>query len=264
MARNLKSPIKANPLRQPGQSIREQQNDLLFDRLFPLGTIILVLWLVAGFEWMWMFRGVKPDPLYLTVFAGLITLYGLLRSLPLLRRLKYLQSGYKGERAVGEYLDRLRVFGYRVYHDVPGEGGNIDHVIISTRGIYTIETKSQSKPAKGQCTILYDGETVSLNGGPADSAPIIQARAQAAHLKRLLKEITGRQLAVRPLVVYPGWHVNEAGAARESAVWVLSANGLYQWIEGEPETLPAEAVRLAASQLAAYIRKQKHSGNRMR
>lgn len=255
MARNLRAPIHAKPLRQPGQSIREQQSNLLFDKLFPLGTILLVLWLIAGFEWMWMFRGVKPDPIYLTVFAGLITLYGLVRMYPLLHRLEDLRSGYKGERAVGEYLDRLRVFGYRVYHDVPGEGGNIDHVIISTRGIYTIETKTRSKPSKGRSKIVYDGETVSVNGGPPESAPIIQARAQAAHLKRLLREITGRRFEVRPLVVYPGWYVKHTDAARESAAWVLSPKRLYKWIEREPETVPAEAVRLAASQLATYIRK---------
>ncbi|HEX2139315.1 MAG TPA: nuclease-related domain-containing protein [Woeseiaceae bacterium] len=257
MAASRKSPIKANPLRQPGQSIREEQLDLLFDKLFPLGTMLLLLWLMAGLEWIWLLNGVKPDPVHLTVFAALLTVYGGLRSYPLLRKLKHLRTGYKGERAVGEYLDRLRVFGYRVYHDIPGESGNIDHVIISTRGIYTIETKTRSKPAKGQCKILYDGEAVSINGGPADPSPIIQARAQGAQLTRLLKELTGRRLAVRPLVLYPGWYVEHTEAAGRSAVRVLSAKGLYKWIEREPETVPAEAVRHAASQLGAFIRRTK-------
>lgn len=257
MAASRKSPIKANPLRQPGQSIREEQIALLFDRLFPLGTMIVLLWLVAGFQWVWLLNGVEPNPVYLTVFAGLLTLYGGVRSYPLIRKLKYLKTGYEGERAVGEYLDRLRVFGYRVYHDVPGDGGNIDHVIISTRGIYTIETKTRSKPAKGPCRIVYDGEAVSINGGPADSGPIVQAKAQGSQLERLLKEITGRRLEVRPLVVYPGWFVEQTEAAKASSVWVLSAKGFYKWIEHEPETVPAEAVRHAASQLGAFIRKQK-------
>jgi hypothetical protein len=257
MARNLKSPIKANPLRQPGQSVREQQIDLLFDKLLPAGTIIFVLWFVAALEWAWTSSGLRPDPIFWTVFAGLITLYGVVRTWPLFRRLKYLRLGYRGERVVGEFLDRLRVFGYRVYHDVPGEGGNIDHVIISTHGIFTIETKTRNKPAKGQCKVRYDGDAVSLNGGPADSAPIIQGRAQAAQLKRLLKEVTGRRLSVRPLVVFPGWYVEHTEAARSSDVWVLSPKGLYKWIEREPETISGEAVRHAASQLAAFIRKHK-------
>jgi hypothetical protein len=144
-----------------------------------------------------------------------------------------------------------------VFHDVPGEGGNIDHVIISTRGIYTIETKTRSKPAKGECKVLYDGDTVSVNRGPADPGPIIQAKAQAAQLKRLLREITGRRLPVRPVVVFPGWYVEPTEHARSSDVWVLSPKAVYKWIEREPETVSADAVRHATSQLAAHVRKQK-------
>lgn len=257
MARNLKSPIKANPLRQPGQSVREQQNDLLFDKLAPIATIIFVLWFVAALEWAWLSSGLRPDPLFWTVFAALITIYGMARAWPLIRRLRYLALGYRGERVVGEFLDRFRILGYRVYHDVPGEGGNIDHVIISTRGIYTIETKTRSKPAKGQCKVRYDGEAVSLNGGKPDPAPVIQARAQAGQLRRLLRELTGSRLPVRPLVVYPGWFIEQSDAARASDVWVLSPKGLYKWIEREPATITPEAVRDAARHLAAHIRKQK-------
>lgn len=257
MPRYSKSPLTANPLRQPGQSVREAQVSLLFDRLMPLATIILVLWLVAAFEWIWLSRGVKPDPLYLTVFAALITLYGTVRMYPLFSRLRYLSLGYKGERVVGEYLNRLRVLGYRVFHDVPGEGGNIGHVIISTHGIYTVETKTRRKPAKGECKVVYDGDAVSLNGGPADAAPIIQAKAQAARLRRLLNDLTGRRLKVRPLVVFPGWQVEQTDEARDKNVRVLSPKGLYKRIERDPETVPVEAVRHAASRLAAHIRKQK-------
>lgn len=261
MARNLKSPlkspIKANPLRQPGQSVREQQIDLLFDKLFPMGTIVFVLWFVAAMEWAWIAGGLRPHPLIWTGFAALITLYGIVRSWPLLRKLRHLALGYQGERVVGEFLDRLRILGYRVYHDVPGEGGNIDHVIISTHGIYTIETKTRSKRASGPCRIHYDGERVSVNGGPADPAPIIQSRAQAAQLARLLREVTGRKFPVRPLVVYPGWFIEQTDTARASDVRVLSPKGVYKWIEREPESISPDSVRQAARQLATFIRKQK-------
>jgi hypothetical protein len=256
MARNLKSPIKANPLRQPGQSVREQQNDLLSDKLVPIATIIFMLWFVAALEWAWLSSGLRPDPLFWTGFAALITLYGMARAWPLIRRLRYLALGYEGERVVGEFLDRLRILGYRVYHDVPGEGGNIDHVIISTRGIYTIETKAPA-PAKGAGKARYDGNAVSLNGGPADPAPVIRARAQAAQLKRLIREITDRRFTVRPLVVYPGWSIEYGEEAHASDVRVLSPKGLYKWIEREPTTIPPEAARDAALRLAAHIRKSK-------
>lgn len=257
MARNSRSPLRANPLRQPGQSVREQQNELLFDKLFPIATIIFVLWFVAALEWAWLSSGLRHDPIFWTVFAALITLYGVARAWPLLRRLRYLAEGYQGERAVGEFLDRLRIQGYRIYHDVPGESGNVDHVIISTRGIYTIETRVRRKPAKGQGTIRYDGETVSLKDGPGDPAPVIRARAQAAQLERLLREVTDRRFTVRPLVLYPGWSVEYLEGADASDVRVLSPRGLYRWIERQPITIPAEAARDAAVRLATHIRKRK-------
>lgn len=257
MTRRVRSTVRANPLRQPGQSVRQQQYDLLFDRLFPIATIIFVLWFVAALEWAWLSSGLRPDPLFWTAFAALITLYGVARAWPLIRRLRHLALGYKGERVVGEFLDRLRILGYSVYHDVPGEGDNIDHVIISTRGIYTIETRTCNKPARGQSKVRYDGEAVSLNGGPADPAPVIRARAQAAQLKRLLREITDRRFTVRPLVLYPGWSIEHREGADASDVRVLSPTGLYRWIEREPTTIPPEAARDAALRLATHIRKRR-------
>lgn len=262
MPRNSNAPSRANPLRQPGQSLREAHNELLTERLVPLGTIILVLWLVAGFQWVWMIRGVRPSPAMLTAFAALITLYGMVRTYPLLRTLRHLMSGYRGERAVGEYLDRLRMFGYRIYHDVPaglpGDGGNIDHVIISTRGVYTVETNTKAKPAKEKNTAVYDGRAVSFNGGLADTAPIIHAEAQAARLARLLRQVAGCRLPVRPLVVVPGWQVEHDQGdedAPRTLVHVMAPEDLFRWIEQQAETLSADVTRQASSQLATFIRK---------
>lgn len=70
--------------------------------------------------------------------------------------IKRLRMARDGEKAVGQYLSDLREQGCRVYHDVIGQGFNIDHVIICDRGIFTIETKTYSKPASGRSTIQFD------------------------------------------------------------------------------------------------------------
>ena len=62
------------------------------------------------------------------------------------------------ERAVGQTLEALRRKGYRVFHDLIGEGFNLDHVIISEHGVFSVETKTYSKPAKGGCKIIYNGD----------------------------------------------------------------------------------------------------------
>jgi len=54
--------------------------------------------------------------------------------------------GFDGERFVGEELSRLIAFGYEIYHDVPFDGFNIDHVLVEPSGVYASETKTHCKP----------------------------------------------------------------------------------------------------------------------
>ena len=84
-------------------------------------------------------------------------------------------------------------------HDIVGDGFNIDHVLIGPTGVYTIETKTISKPAKGACEISYDGETICVNGLIPDRDPIVQAKAQANWLQNFLKDSTGK-FKVLPIV----------------------------------------------------------------
>jgi hypothetical protein len=50
------------------------------------------------------------------------------------------------------------------YHDIVGDSFNVDHVVISAKGIYVIETKTYSKPASGAANITYDGQQLLVNG----------------------------------------------------------------------------------------------------
>ena len=77
------------------------------------------------------------------------------------------------------------------FHDVVGLGFNVDHVIVGPAGVFTVETKTWSKPAKGDAKVVFDGERVRINGFEPDRNPIVQAKAQARWLKEVLAESTG-------------------------------------------------------------------------
>ena len=62
--------------------------------------------------------------------------------------------------AAGQEPNSLTEAGYRVYHDLPAEGFNIDHVAVGRNGVFAMETKGRSKPAKGNVTVVYDGRTL--------------------------------------------------------------------------------------------------------
>ncbi|MEL7329051.1 MAG: nuclease-related domain-containing protein, partial [Cyanobacteria bacterium J06559_1] len=133
-------------------------------------------------EWWRWYANVPPKPVHITIFCGLLFTYSIFRLLPLRRKIKTLKMARDGEKAVGQYLERLRADGYQVFHDVVGKNFNIDHVIIGENGIFTIETKTYRKPTKGRANIHFDGESITANGYKLDRNPVVQSLAQAGWL----------------------------------------------------------------------------------
>jgi len=166
-----------------------------------------------------------------------------------------LLQGEAGERAVGQYLEKLRTEGYEVFHDLIGEGFNVDHAIIGPAGVFTIETKTWSKPAKGETKIHFDGQSLTLPGQAANRRPIIQAQAQAGWLQTLLHESTGREVKVRPVVLFPGWFVDNK-QARQSSVWVLNPKALPKFLAHQSQKLSPEDIQLFSFHLSRWIRSE--------
>ena len=53
-------------------------------------------------------------------------------------------------------------------HDLIGENFNVDHVLLGPADIFTVETKTLSKPARGKAEVRYDGQTLTVNGYTPD------------------------------------------------------------------------------------------------
>lgn len=254
MQETLKSPITRKTLNQAGESLKRAQLDLVHDRLLAPYLAVSVLWIVVVIEWIYAWADSRPSAVYLTAAAAILSAVFLWRLRSAWQVLKDLELSLEGERAVGEYLDRLRGLGLRVYHDIPGDSGNIDHVAICTRGVFCIETKTRSKPIRGECKVAYDGKAISVNGGRPDRSAIVQAKAQAKQLRRLLKEYTGINYPVQPVVLFPGWYVEAPDPSAQSEVWVLSPKALPMWIGNAAEKIAVKDVKHAADRMAAYVR----------
>lgn len=90
-------------------------------------------------------------------------------------------------------------------------------------------------------------------GFKPDRDPIVQAKAQSSWLRELLSESTGRKFSVRPVVLFPGWLVEQGkGTTRE--VWVMNPKALPQFLEHEPKVLEQADVNLASYHLSRFIR----------
>lgn len=91
-----------------------------------------------------------------------------------------LRLGMEGEKYVGQSLEALRRQECQGFHDLLGDGFNIDHVVVAPQGVFVIETKTRSKPARGPVTIDFDGERVLVNGFAPDRDPVPKFAARLA------------------------------------------------------------------------------------
>jgi hypothetical protein len=248
-----RSPLKASPLRVPGQSVEEEREKLLSDLQdqWLLQTLFFVL--LAALEWYRYYMDMKPSPWLLTAFAILIAMLAAWRVSRVRPRLRSLRLARDGERVVGQFLERFREQGYQVFHDLVGEGFNVDHLLIGPAGVFTIETKTWSKPIRGPAEIYFDGEKITVGNRAPDRDPIVQARAQANWIRELLQESAGKQAFVRPVIVFPGWYISSPSGASKD-IWVLEPKALPGFLQQELVRLSDTDIRLFAYHVSRSIR----------
>ena len=259
MSTRTRTPLKDKPLRNPGQSVEEEHRKLFEDKLEPFLLTALLFALLAGFEWYRYLAEARLNPILLSMVALLGVLIAARQFFRIRPQLQALRLGAEGEKAVGQFLERLRADGYQVFHDVVGSGFNVDHVLVGPAGVFTVETKTWSKPLGGSPRVTFDGSVLTAGAFRPDRDPVAQARAQASWLAQLLSESTGRTYRVAPVIVFPGWFVEQAEKSRAD-LWILEPKMLPGFLKNEPLRLAPEAVQLASFHLSRFIR----SGERER
>lgn len=217
--------------------------------------VSLFLTLLVGLEWVRWWVPLPPNPLPSTTLAVVAIFYTWRKRFPLVATIRNLRLGREGERVVGQMLEPLREKGCRVFHDIPGAGFNIDHAIVGPAGIFTIETKTRTKPMRGSSKIVYDGHAIRIEDGPSFQEPLKQARAQARWLADLLNDGRTATFTVRPVVVFPEWYVERIGPRSIQDVWVLNPKALDKFLDHEPHVLSVAAIDAASHALTQHCRR---------
>tara|TARA_Y100001973_G_C5168460_1_gene317584 strand:- start:411 stop:1184 length:774 start_codon:yes stop_codon:yes gene_type:complete len=246
------SPIKEKPWNTPGQSLQERLLDTVLDRVFLPYMLLLMFFGVFVTDLAYWFNETVPNPWIsgsILVLAALVCIPMMVKTM---RAADSIKQGLKGERAVGQYLERLRVQGAQVFHDIQGPNFNLDHVVIHESGIYVIETKTMSKRAKIKPELYYDGAQITISGKPLERDPVSQVKAASYWLQELLKESTGRDFPVRGVVLFPGWYIHNR--VSRPAIWVLNPKVLPVYLQNEATKIRTEEVFMASFHLSKYIR----------
>ena len=162
------------------------------------------------------------------------------------KKAQNIRLGISGEQAVAEALSEAADSGFRSFHDLPAEENwNIDHVAVGTRGVFLIETKARRRRASrnGQPVheVAFDGEFLQFPFG-RDAKPIEQAKRNAKWLSNFLQKKTGNPVWVEPLVVLPGWFVQNSEKG-DFPVKVMNTTFLLGFLRRQPEKLEPAQVR---------------------
>jgi Nuclease-related domain len=245
------SPLKAKPLRNPGDSLDREIESWVGDTVMSYYVVAALLTFLACTEWLGYLSSSPRHPILYSVAAGIALATFGVRFTMIRARVQRLKLGRDGERCVGQFLERLRESEALIFHDVPAEGFNLDHVVISPHGIFVIETKTHSKPYS-DARVTVEGDQLRVAGRQLDRDPMVQVASAARWLEKLLTESTGRSFKVRPVVVFPGWYVEQPDP--RGHIWVLEPKMLPALIDRETLRLAMSDVRLAAFHLSRYIR----------
>lgn len=247
--------IQDEPLRDPGQSLRELIRERFHDTAMAWMTVARFAVLVAILEWIRWAANVPYQPVFITIIAVALTVFAAWRVRRAFSEVQQWKLGLKGERYVGQYLQAMLMpRGYTVTHDICIDQFNVDHVVIGPAGVFSIEVKTRSKRRGPKSRVKYDGQRLFVDGFAPDRDPVAQARDGAKRIRQILQRNSGKDVAVRPVVLFPYWWVDPQPRGVE--VWVLNEKAFISFVENETVRLSLEEIKMLSEGLACHVRSQ--------
>jgi hypothetical protein len=233
-AGDRRNPLTKDLLRGPGESLREQIDEMTSELAgnFAL-SLTPLLWAYASYVSAVAYADKVPGAWVAWVLGGIsIAAQAVLVSQiwRLLKARRSLTLGFEAELAVGQELNELARQGFHVFHDVPVKRSNVDHIVVGSNGVFAIETKGRAKPrhssAKPAHEVQYDGAILQFPGW-RESDPLEQAKYQAKWVGEWLSSAVGEPVKAHPVLVLPGWFVK---TTKPGGIPVLAAPNIVKYV----------------------------------
>jgi hypothetical protein len=201
--------------RPAGESTRlqlEKYSEKLNEWLLGISAVPVVFALGLTFQKQTTFVSITLFFLVVAVFAAVAQR----RIRWLLDKRRRYRLGFEGERYVAAELNELMADGFRVFHDVPFDKYNLDHVLVGPSGVFVVETKTRRKPisdkGKKQYKVIFDGEALRYPTG-RDTDGLDQLRRNQQSLSKWLSAATADRIDARGILTIPGWWVEQTARA---------------------------------------------------
>src|ERR1700755_227229 len=111
------SPLKARPLRNPGESLDRQIESWGGQTAMGYYVAAAMLSFLAGMEWLGFLTQSPRHPWLYSAAALIAIAVFAWRFFQIRRHVRQLKLGRDGERCVGQFLERLRQFDAQILHD---------------------------------------------------------------------------------------------------------------------------------------------------
>jgi len=210
--RGRKSPFNEKLLRTPGYSLDVARSDLTVDAIIYLGGVIAV---PLFFYAVYSSYALYSNPVLFLVIGSILVVICLYKAITKFNQIIQLHQGVEAEIATGQELNLLMRDGAWVFHDIPYQYGNIDHVIISKGGVFAVETKGYSKPESSnsnsviRSALEIQGNVLITPNGKSQK-PVQQALVHARWLQDEIQKRFTLSVPVRAVLAFPGWRVERA------------------------------------------------------
>ena len=261
---NKISPLKSKPLRYAGQSCDEEIDNILHDKALPI-IMMLIFILIQSFL-LWYIYFFNLPILYIAVISTIATIgfgiHAIIKIPKLIKMVNNYKLGRDGEKIVGQTLEEIRGKNARIFHDVIRNelnySCNIDHIIVSIKGIYVIETKTFSKNSNlKKNTITFDGADIFINGVNSNQNYVGQISASVSWLENILKDRLEKLYPIKGVLIFPEWWVEMKAEAKKSDLWALNTKSLEFFLEKAPIQISHEDVKKISTEIKTYLKNHK-------
>jgi len=228
-----KNPIEYSKLlRNAGQSCDEEIDKIresMFDySIYFLFTFILIVSIIMSFS---LFYG-----LILSLVLFIILLFKASKAIKKIRNYKL---GRDGERAVAQHLYNIvrqvskAESNMRIYHDIVDnkKGFNIDHIVLSKKGIFIFETKTYRKSSqyeRNEITVK-DGK-IYKNNYPIQKNIPLQVKGQEQWLQSKLEQALGKKYPIISTIIFIGWYVEDG---KIDTINIINARNIQHILENQ-------------------------------
>lgn len=189
-----------------------------------IGLVILYVVFINNFQHLFSLSGIIALAIVFGPFIG----FAMYRIKKHEKEYNCFYRGRKGEGAIWYKLKELND-DYSIFQSLKiGDNlGNIDFAVVGPGGVYILEVKSHSGK------IDFDGEKLTNNGKPFEKDFLKQAKGEALQIHDFIKENTGLDIYVKPVLIFSGYASMRFGLKPVSNVYVIGKSFLEEFFNSE-------------------------------